>query len=65
MTDPVIVRMRHIRKVKMCSAGARAFAERHGLDWNAFVSDGLPEGVLIATGDADAMLVVQAARDGQ
>ena len=42
-----------------CGRGARAFFARHGLDWSAFVRDGLPASVLLATGDAMARRLVE------
>lgn len=60
-----IVTMRHIRKCKMCSRGARAFFERHGLDWVAFLKEGVPVETLEATGDAMAIQVSTAAREEQ
>lgn len=58
----VIVKMVDIRAAKLCSNGARGFFQRQGLDWNKFLSEGLPEELFIATGDANAMRVVEAAR---
>ena len=62
MSEQVIVTMRHIRRAKMCSRGTRAFFERHGLDYAAFVRDGIPAEHLEATGDAMALQVVEVAR---
>ena len=59
------VTMRHIRQCKMCSRGARAFFERHGLDWTAFLKHGVPVEALEQTGDAMAMQVAAAARAEQ
>lgn len=61
----VIVKMRDIRACKMCSGGTRDFFARHGMDWNLFLKEGLPEEQFIATGDAMAMQVVEAARGRQ
>ena len=60
--EPVIVRMKHIRECKICSDGARGFFARHGMDWNKFLSEGLPEDQFLATRDAWALKVVEAAR---
>lgn len=59
----VIVTMADIRSCRMCSGGTRDFFKRHGMDWNKFLSDGLPEEDFIATGDAMAMQVVNKARE--
>ena len=62
MSEQVIVNMSHVRKARMCSRGARAFFERHGLDWQAFLREGIQAERLEATGDAMAMKVVEVAR---
>lgn len=61
----VIVTMRNVRACKMCSSGARDFFKRHGLDWNKFLTEGLSEEQLLATGDGMARQVVEAARGRQ
>lgn len=63
MIDDVIVTMRHVRSCRMCSRGAREFFKRHNLDWDKFLSEGLPASVIEATGDAMALEVVQEARN--
>lgn len=57
--------MKDIRACRMCSGGTREFFKRHGMDWNKFIKDGLPEEEFIATGDSMAMQVVEAARGRQ
>lgn len=59
----VICKMIDIRAAKLCSNGARGFFTRHGLDWNKFLSEGIPEEDLLATGDANALRVVEKARE--
>lgn len=61
----VTVTIKDIRSCKMCSSGTRAFFTKHGMDWNLFLKEGLPEEQFIATGDAMAMQVVEAARGRQ
>lgn len=61
----VLVRMEHIRAARMCSRGTREFFERHGLDWSAFLQEGIPGSKLEATGDAMARRVVEVARGQQ
>jgi hypothetical protein len=58
----LIITMRDIRATHMCSRGTRAFFERHGLDWNKFLDEGIPAEDLEATGDAMALAVVEHAR---
>lgn len=41
-----------------CAKGARRWAARLNLDWAAFVRDGIDSDVLIATGDAMALRLV-------
>ncbi|MGG7567909.1 hypothetical protein ACQ5SO_17280 [Rhodovulum sp. DZ06] len=62
MTEPLIVIARDLRPTKVCLSGARAFLARHGHDWDAFVKRGIPAEDLLATGDAIASRVVDAAR---
>ncbi len=61
----VQVYMKDIRAAKLCSSGARGWFKRQGMDWNKFLSEGLPEEDFLATGDANALLVVEAARGRQ
>jgi len=57
-----VVLHRHIRELGYCNRGARAFFERHGLDWRAFLAAGIPASRLAATGDAMAMKAVERAQ---
>lgn len=59
---PIKVRMEDVRAAKMCSSGARAFFQRHGLDWQEFLRDGIEAEILVKTGDAMALQVVEVAR---
>lgn len=65
MNKEVIVTMADIRAARMCSRGTRAFFDRHHIDWQAFLKDGVPAEVLEATGDAMALQVVEVARGRQ
>lgn len=58
----ILVRHSHMRTLKYCNKGARAFAKRHNLDWHQFVNEGIPEEQLLATGDAMVIPVVELAR---
>lgn len=62
MTEPVIVTMRDVRAIQGCSRGARYFCERHGIDWPAFLANGVDAEVLDATGDAMALNLTAEAR---
>lgn len=59
----IIVKMVDIRSAKLCSSGARGFFQRHNMDWNKFLAEGLPEEDFIATGDENALRVVEKARE--
>lgn len=56
-----VVLHRHIRELGYCNRGARAFFERHGLDWRAFLAAGIPAERLAQTGDAMAMKAIESA----
>lgn len=58
MSETLIVRAEDIRAARLCFQGARPWFRRHGLDWQAFLADGLPVEVLAATGDALALRVI-------
>lgn len=45
-----------------CHPGARKFFQRHGLDWADFVKNGIEAEVVLATGDAMAVRIVESAR---
>lgn len=57
--------MSDIRKAKMCSRGTRAFFLAKGWDFQDFLKNGLDEEILIQTGDAMALQVVEVARNGR
>ena len=65
----VVVTIAHVRSVPyftrsagFCASGSRAWFDRHGLDFRAFVKDGLPASVLEATGCGIALALVRWAR---
>lgn len=65
----LIVTMQHVRTVPgfgprpgYCCRGSRMWFQRHGLDWAAFLRDGIPADTLLATGDALAIALVEHAR---
>lgn len=58
--------MEHARSVvycngRYCSKGMRKFAEKHNIDYTKFLKEGLDEEILLATNDAMAIKVVEAA----
>lgn len=58
----MIVRLEDMHAVDFCNRGAREWFSCHSLSWADFVSHGIEESVLLATGDAMAADVVAAAR---
>jgi len=66
MSSDVIVTIDHARRAGLCVSGARAWFDRHGLDFRAFLREGIPAQTLLATGDAMAAKAVEhAMRDAQ
>lgn len=63
--DTVVVRAwpRHIHEMGQCMRGARQIAADLGLDYNAFVYEGLPVDVLRATGNAFALALAEYAEE--
>lgn len=59
----IVVTMRHIRKAKMCSRGARAWFERHGFDWQDFLKNGIDVEKVEATGDVMGIQCAKIARN--
>jgi hypothetical protein len=62
MNDELIVLHEDMAAVGFCNHHARPWAVQHGFDWTDFIRNGIPAGRLIATGDAMALRVVEAAR---
>lgn len=64
----LIVRVEHARAIPTphpggyCVPGMMVFFERYNLDFKKFVREGIDADVLIATGDAMALDVVEIAR---
>jgi hypothetical protein len=58
----MILTTKDLQPMGYCARGARRWFEQHGLDWSKFVFEGLPEEVIIATGDPMAIAAVEEAR---
>ena len=58
----MIITMQHVRANGHCARGTRTWFARHGLDFRAFLKDGIESDVLLAIGDALALAVVEKAR---
>lgn len=63
--DDFVIRMPDVRRAFMCSRGAREFFDRHGLDWQDFLKNGILASKVLATGDYMAQRVVEVARGQQ
>lgn len=61
----MIITHQDMRLMKYCNKGAREFFSRHGLDWSLFMAEGLPEEVILATGDDMAIQLVEFVRGRQ
>ena len=62
----MIIHLRDMHRVGMCSRGVRAFFLRHNLlDWNEFLKSGIEPEKLAATGDAMALQVVESVKNGR
>lgn len=59
MDDAERITINDIRAAGHCVLGARGWFERHDLDWKAFLRDGADPDVLLATGDALAVQVIE------
>lgn len=57
------VNMNDVRSAQLCSVGAREWFKMKGLDWSAFLKEGIEEDLLLETGDGLALKAVEAARE--
>jgi len=53
------VRIEHARACGYCRKGIKKFCERHGLDWNTFLTEGIPEEELLSMDDLMATKTVE------
>ena len=65
MSDGLRVTIADFRAAGICPRARDLFFVPHGLDWRAFVREGIPAEELLATGDARAAQVVEVARGRQ
>lgn len=54
--------MRHVRSAKICRQGARHFADKHNIDWQDFLKNGIDAELLTAINDAQLNQVVEVAK---
>ncbi|HHQ4348099.1 hypothetical protein PZU33_03795 [Pseudomonas aeruginosa] len=62
MTTQTVITIDHVRAVGLCVHGTRTWFARHDLDFRAFLRDGCDAEILLSTGDAMALKVVDYAR---
>lgn len=62
MTAQTVITIDHVRAVGLCVNGTRTWFARHDLDFRAFLRDGCDAEILLSTGDAMALKVVDYAR---
>jgi hypothetical protein len=62
MTTQTVITIDHVRTVGLCVNGTRTWFARHDLDFRAFLRDGCDAEILLSTGDAMALKVVDYAR---
>jgi hypothetical protein len=53
------ISIRDVRAAGWCLKGAREFCARHGIDWGQFRTEGVAPEVMLATGDARAIHLVE------
>ena len=62
MTTQTVITIDHVRAVGLCVNGTRTWFARYDLDFRAFLRDGCDAEILLSTGDAMALKVVDYAR---
>ncbi|WP_323037722.1 hypothetical protein [Pararhodobacter sp.] len=60
--EPLVVTIQDLRAARYCLAGVRPWFQRHGLNWQDFLSHGIDAERLRATGDALVDPVIQVAK---
>lgn len=63
--EPLVVTIQDLRAARYCLAGVRPWFQRHGLNWQDFLSHGIDAERLRATGDALVDPVIQVAETRQ
>lgn len=69
MSDQLLVYVRHARMIRrpsgrrLCLEGIQAWCERYGIDFDTFRDQGVPEAVILATGDPFGAKAVANARE--
>lgn len=60
--EPLIVKRSDLDALGYCARGSRRWFARMGLDWSAFLRDGIGIDILLASGDAMALRMVEHVR---
>jgi len=60
--EDLIVTIKDVRAAKLCAGGSRKFCRRHGIDWNDFVTNGIPASRLLEIDSAIMVDLVEVAR---
>lgn len=66
MTDPIVdptVTTQHCRQLGYCARGQREWCASQGIDWPAFLREGLPASQVEAMGDALGIAAAKLARE--
>lgn len=58
----MIITIQHARDAGLCVHGLRHWFERHDLDFRAFLRDGIDADLVLASGDAMVLRVVEYAQ---
>ena len=59
----MIVTINDTRAIGLCVRGQKEWFEQHGFDFSDFLVNGIDEAPFLATGDAQAQMVVDAKRE--
>lgn len=59
MSTGLVVQRSHLDELGYCARGSRRWFARMGLDWADFVLRGIDAEILLATGDAMALRLVE------
>lgn len=62
VTSGIRVYPKHVRQARVCMGGSRVWMQRHGFDWNDFITNGIAVEDLEATGDKIVLDIAAIAR---
>ncbi|WNY75980.1 hypothetical protein [Pasteurella multocida] len=61
----MIITMQDMRRVDFCASGVQAFFERHHLDFEDFLANGIEASILLETGSVFARRCINEAKKAQ